>query len=81
MREPNKAILDTGVPIPKAEDIRAELHVFKIFSKLDFRTAFHQLELDEESRYLTVFAPLRAQRQVEAPHTANHGCETSLWRA
>ena len=56
MREPNKAILDTGLPIPKAEDIRAELHGCKTFTKLDFRTAFHQLELEEESRYLTVFA-------------------------
>ena len=55
MRAPNKAILDTGLPIPKPEDIRKELKGCKHFSKLDFKTAFHQLELDEESRYLTVF--------------------------
>ena len=77
MREPNKAILDTGVPILKAEDIRAELHGCKIFSKLDFRTAFHQLELDDESRYLTVFVHKGKLKQ----HTANHGCKASLWRA
>ena len=55
MREPNKAILDTGLPIPRAEDIRKEFAGCTYFTKLDFRTAFHQLELDEESRYLTVF--------------------------
>ena len=55
MREPNKAILDTGLPIPRPEDIRKELVGCKYFTKLDFRTAFHQLELDESSRYLTVF--------------------------
>ena len=27
----------------------------KFFSKLDLRSAFHQLELDDESRYITVF--------------------------
>ena len=56
MREPNKAILDTGLPIPRPEEIRAEFAGCKVFSKLDFKTAFHQLELEEESRYLTVFA-------------------------
>ena len=55
MREPNKAILDTGLPIPKPEDIRKEFVGCKRFSKLDFKTAFHQLELDEDSRCLTVF--------------------------
>ena len=55
MREPNKAILDTGLPIPRAEDIRKEFVGCIFFTKLDFRTAFHQLELDEESRILTVF--------------------------
>ena len=55
MREPNRAILDTGLPIPRAEDIRKEFAGCKFFTKLDLRSAFHQLELDEESRYLTVF--------------------------
>ena len=55
MREPNKAIMDTGIPIPRAEDMRKEFAGCKVFTKLDFKTAFHQLELDEESRILTVF--------------------------
>ena len=56
LREPNKAVLDTAVPLPRAKDIRAELHGCKTFSKLDFKTGFHQLELDGDFRYLTVFS-------------------------
>ena len=54
LRQPNTAIKDTTGPIPQAEDIRAELSGSKWFSKLDFKTAFHQLELSEESRYLSL---------------------------
>ena len=56
MREPNKAIKDTRIPIPRAEDIRAELAGCKWFTKLDFKTAYHQLRLSPKSRYLTVFS-------------------------
>ena len=56
MRQPKKAIKDTKVLISRAEDIRAELAVSKWFTKLNFRTAYHQLELSPGSRYLTVFS-------------------------
>ena len=55
MRCPNKAIKQTNIPIPRPEEISSQLAGYKTFSKLDFRQAFHQLELDEESRVLTVF--------------------------
>ena len=55
MRCANKAIKPTNIPIPRAEEIRAQLSGFTKFSKLDFKSAFHQLELDESSRQLTVF--------------------------
>ena len=55
MREPNKAILGTGLPIPRCEDIRRKFAGCKIFSKLDFKSAFYQIELDKDSRYMTVF--------------------------
>ena len=54
-RNVNKAILETNHPIPRHEDIKAKLAGCKIFSKLDFKSAFWQIELDESSRYLTVF--------------------------
>ena len=55
MRNANKAIKSTNLPIPRPEAIRARLAGSKWFSKCDFTTAFHQLELEPESRYLTVF--------------------------
>ena len=55
MRNPNKAIQPTNLPIPRAEEVRARLAGCRLFSKCDFKTAFHQLELDPDSRYITVF--------------------------
>ena len=55
MRRPNQAIKDTRIPIPHAEDIRAELAGCEVFSKLDFKSAFYQLELTPESRLIIVF--------------------------
>ena len=55
MKNVNKAIKQTNIPIPRVEDIKARLAGTRVFSKLDFKSAFFQLELDEESRNLTVF--------------------------
>ena len=51
MRQVNKAIKNNNLPIPKVEDIKAKMAGNKVFSKLDFRSAFHQLHLAEEIRY------------------------------
>ena len=51
----NKAILPTNHPIPRHEDINAKLVECNIFSKMDLKSAFWQIELDDSSRYLTVF--------------------------
>ena len=54
-RNVNKAIEPTNVPIPRHEDIKAKLAGCKVFSKLDFKSAFWQIKLAKKSRYLTVF--------------------------
>ena len=56
-RNVNKAILPTNHPIPRHEDIKAKLAGCKIFSNIDLKSAFWQIELDETYRYLTVFHP------------------------
>ena len=54
-RNINKAIETSNLPIPRSEDIKAKLGKAKIFSKMDLKSAYWQIELDEESRYMTVF--------------------------
>lgn len=55
MRNANKAIERTRYPTPTVEDLIGKLSGAKYFTKLDMNSAFHQLELDPESRYITAF--------------------------
>ena len=55
MRGANQAIQRTRYPIPTLEDLTFKLKDSTVFSKLDLTSAFHQLELDEQSRYITTF--------------------------
>ena len=55
MRGPNKAIERTRYPTPTLDDLRIKLKDATVFSKLDLQSAFHQLELTEDSRYITTF--------------------------
>ena len=56
MRRANKVVVRERHPIPTIDE---ELHTMNrstIFSKLDLRWGFHQLELAEESRNITTFS-------------------------
>ena len=55
LRNANKAIKPTHIPIPRPEEVRANLAGYKLFSKIDLKSAFHQLVLGEESREMTTF--------------------------
>ena len=41
----NKAVMSSNFPIPRQEDIKVKLPVAKVFSKLDLKSAFWQLQL------------------------------------
>ncbi len=55
MRQANTAILRERHPQPTIEDLLNDLNGARYFSKLDLTAAYHQLELDEQSRYITTF--------------------------
>ena len=55
MRGPNQAIERTRYPIPTLEDLTFKLKDSTVFTKLDLNSAFHQLELDKDSRSITTF--------------------------
>ena len=51
MRAANKAITRTRYPTPTVNDLLVKLKGLKIFTKLDVASAFHQIELDQDSFY------------------------------
>ena len=55
LRNANKAIKPTHIPIPRPEEVRANLSGYTTFSKIDLRSAFHQLVLGKKSREMTTF--------------------------
>lgn len=55
MRRVNEAILRTRHPIPTIDELLLDINGAIVFSKLDLKWGFHQIELDKESRYLTTF--------------------------
>jgi len=55
MRAPNQAIKRVILTLPTLEFILVKLIGCKLFSKVDIRSAYHHVELDEGSRYVTAF--------------------------
>ena len=55
MRNANTAIKRTRFPTPTIDDLIFRLKSAQYCTKLDLNAAFHQLELDERSRYITAF--------------------------
>ena len=49
----NKVIIPTNQSIQRHEDIKSKLTVCTRFSKMDFKSAFWQIELEDSSRYVT----------------------------
>ena len=56
MRLANLAIQRVRHLIPTVDDVSLDLNGAQYFSKLDLTQAYHQLELDSESRYITTFS-------------------------
>lgn len=56
MRKANEAIVRERYPIPTVDEILQGLNGSAIFSKLDLKWGYHQLELTPESREITTFA-------------------------
>ena len=55
-RKANQAIICDRIPIPIVDEVVENLSGSAVFSKLDVRLGFNQIELDEESRDITTFA-------------------------
>ena len=56
MRRANEAIVRERHPLPTVDEIIRNINGSVVFSKIDLKWGFHQVELDEESRSITTFA-------------------------
>ena len=56
MRRANEAIIRERLPIPTIDEVLESLNGSAVFSKLDLRWGFHQIELEADSRDITAFA-------------------------
>ena len=76
MRQANSVIVRERHPIPTVDEIPHGINGSTIFTKLDIKWAFHQVELSEESRPITTFgiscAPEMYQRVMQQ---VLEGCE------
>jgi len=55
MRRANEAIERVRHPIPTTDEILHSMNGSTVFSKLDLRWGYHQIELEEDSRGITTF--------------------------
>ena len=55
MRLPNKAIERERHITPTLDDVISELNGAQVFSKLDLNNGYHQLMLNQDSRFITTF--------------------------
>ena len=56
MRRANEAIVREMLPIPTVDEVLECLNGSTVFSKLDLRWGFHQIELEANSRDIISFA-------------------------
>ena len=56
MRQANQAIMRRRYRIPTVDEVLHTMNGSKVFSKLDLKWGYHQLELSPESREITTFA-------------------------
>ncbi len=63
MRLPNTAVQRERHPTPTLDEVIHDLTGATVFSKLDLHQAYHQVELNPESRYLTTFVTHKGLRR------------------
>lgn len=63
MRLPNRAIQRERHVTPTVDDLIHDLNGSCVFSKIDLKSGYHQLELHPESRYITTFSTHKGLRQ------------------
>lgn len=75
MRQVNEAILRQRYPIPTIDELIQDMSESRIFTKLDLKLGYHQIEIDPDSRDITTFVThcglFRYKRLVMGINTAS----------
>ncbi|XP_068742404.1 uncharacterized protein [Montipora capricornis] len=72
MRRANEAIERESHPIPTNEEVLHDLNESTVFSKLDLKWGFHQVELYAESRQITTFITHRGLFSLQEVNVWNN---------
>jgi len=56
MRQANMAVIRERHPIPTIDEVLQRMNNSNVFTKIDLKVAYHQLELEEKSREITTFS-------------------------
>ena len=74
MRKPNTAIRRNHKPVPTLDEMLEKFNGCTVFSKLDLRHGYHQIELHPDSRHITTFSThiglFRYKRLVQGANSA-----------
>ena len=79
MRQANQAVKRVHHPIPAIDELLQDMKESKFFSKLDIKWAFHQLELQPESRAITMFITHRELYRYKRLNFGN-SCAVELFQ-
>lgn len=55
MRKAKQAVISERYPIPTVEEVLQEFNQSTVFSKLDIKLAYHQIDLDPRARHITTY--------------------------
>ena len=76
MKMANQAIQRVHHLIPTVEDVSLDLNQAKYFTELNLFHAYHQLPLDEQSRFITIFSThLELFRYIRLPYGTDAAAE------
>lgn len=76
LRQVNKSIVRPGIQLPTADELLAQLAGAKVFSKIDLKTGYSQLEIEPEStKFFVIASPLGYFRFKRLPFGVSSGPE------
>lgn len=65
MRKAKQAVISERYPISTVEEVLQEFNQSTVFSKLDIKLAYHQIDLDPRARHITTYGTWRIRGYID----------------